>query len=73
MDEWRKSTSRAPLTHGFMAVENGDGSLSWTGAIGEATPEGHPMRADTPFFIASIPRHSHGVCTDVAASIRPTR
>lgn len=37
-----------------MAVERLDGSFRWAGCAGDATPDGAPMRADTPFFIASV-------------------
>ena len=46
--------SRKPLKHAIVAVESGDGSFGWTGAAGEARPDGSPMLATTPFFIASI-------------------
>ncbi|HEX7706152.1 MAG TPA: serine hydrolase domain-containing protein [Thermoanaerobaculia bacterium] len=42
------------VRHAVMAVESGDGSFRWSGAVGEATPDGSPMREETPFFIASI-------------------
>ena len=42
------------VTHAIMAVESGDRSFSWTGAIGTANPDGTPMQIDTPFMIASI-------------------
>jgi D-alanyl-D-alanine carboxypeptidase len=42
------------IRHAVMVVERGDGSFRWADAAGEATPDGEPMRADTPFHIASI-------------------
>ncbi|HRJ48101.1 MAG TPA: serine hydrolase domain-containing protein [Opitutaceae bacterium] len=45
---------RRNLPHAVMAVENLDGSFRWSGAVGHAQPDGTPMLADTPFFIASI-------------------
>jgi D-alanyl-D-alanine carboxypeptidase len=46
--------ARRGVHHAIVAVERGDGSLRWTGAAGEAHPDGTPMRADTPFHYASI-------------------
>lgn len=40
--------------HSALIVRSGDGSLSWSGAFGEADPSGRPMRTTTPYFIASI-------------------
>ncbi len=37
-----------------VAVEKGDGSFRWSGALGEAHPDGTPMRTDTPICIASV-------------------
>jgi CubicO group peptidase (beta-lactamase class C family) len=38
----------------MIALETGDRSFAWGGAAGEATRDGTPPRADTPFFLASI-------------------
>ncbi len=46
--------SRKGVQHAIMAVASGDGSLLWVGAAGDAKADGTPMRADTPFFIASV-------------------
>jgi D-alanyl-D-alanine carboxypeptidase len=42
------------VKHAILGVESGDGQFRWTGAAGNATPSGTPMRPDTPFFIASV-------------------
>lgn len=42
------------VKHAIVAVESGDRSFQWVGTVGEADPEGAPMRADTPFFVASV-------------------
>ena len=42
------------IHHAVLAVETGDGSFRWSGAVGEAHPDGTPMRADTPIWIASV-------------------
>jgi CubicO group peptidase (beta-lactamase class C family) len=46
--------ARKDIAHAVLAVERGEGSFRWIGARGEASPGGAAMRADTPFFIASI-------------------
>ena len=40
--------------HALIAIERGDGSLRWSGAAGQAHPDGTPMREDTPYWIASV-------------------
>jgi CubicO group peptidase (beta-lactamase class C family) len=45
--------ARKRVPHAVVGVERGDG-FRWTGAVGEARPGGPPLRADTPFFIASV-------------------
>jgi D-alanyl-D-alanine carboxypeptidase len=40
--------------HAVVAVEKGDDTFRWTGAAGDAHPDGTPMRADTPIWIASV-------------------
>lgn len=42
------------LPHAILAIESVDGRFRWTGAAGRADATGAPMRADTPFFLASI-------------------
>jgi CubicO group peptidase (beta-lactamase class C family) len=42
------------IHHAIIAVETGDGSFRWSGALGDAHPDGTPMRADTPIWIASV-------------------
>lgn len=42
------------VRHAIMAVESRDGSFSWVEARGIAKPDGTPMDANTPFWIASI-------------------
>jgi CubicO group peptidase (beta-lactamase class C family) len=46
--------SRKNIPHVLLAIESGDRSLRGVLAAGEAGPDGAPMRADTPFFIASV-------------------
>jgi D-alanyl-D-alanine carboxypeptidase len=46
--------SRRSIKQAIIAIENGDRSIRWIGAAGEAHPDGRPMSADTPFFLASI-------------------
>jgi D-alanyl-D-alanine carboxypeptidase len=42
------------VRHAVMAVESRDSSFSWVGAKGIAHPDGTPMDAQTPFWIASV-------------------
>ena len=42
------------VRHVVLAVESGDGSFRWRGALGDADPDGTPMQEDTPFFLASV-------------------
>lgn len=42
------------IHHAVVAVEKGDGSFRWSGAVGVAYPDGTPMRTDTPIQIASV-------------------
>ena len=42
------------IQHAVVAVEKGDGTFRWSGAVGDAHPDGTPMRADTPIWIASV-------------------
>ena len=38
----------------LVAVEKMDGSFRWVGSAGDASPDGTPLSADTPLFIASV-------------------
>ena len=40
--------------HAVLAVESGDGAFRWSGASGQASPDGNPMRTNTPYFITSV-------------------
>jgi len=42
------------IHHAVLAVEAGDGRFRWSGGVGEADPDGTPMRVDTPIWIASV-------------------
>lgn len=42
------------IHHAVVAVEKGDGTFGWSGAVGDAHPDGTPMRPDTPIWIASV-------------------
>jgi len=46
--------SRKGVQHAIMAVRRGDDSFQWIGAVGDASPDGTPMRAGTPYFLASV-------------------
>lgn len=46
--------TRQTIHHAVLAVSSGDGRLQWSGASGEARPDGTPMQPDTPYFIASV-------------------
>jgi D-alanyl-D-alanine carboxypeptidase len=46
--------SRTHVHHAILAVETGDGDFRWSGAVGEAHPDGTPASAEMPFFYASI-------------------
>lgn len=50
----RELAAPRSIRHAVVAVENGDGSFRWSGAVGEAHPDGTPMTRDTPFWIASV-------------------
>jgi CubicO group peptidase (beta-lactamase class C family) len=50
----RGLASKRMVHHAIVAIERVDGSFRWAGSIGPATPGGPPMRADTPYFLASI-------------------
>jgi len=49
-----KLMSMKGVRHVIMAVESRDGSFSWSGVKGIAHPDGTPIDADTPFWIASV-------------------
>ena len=49
----RRLAARKRVPHAVVGVERGDG-FRWAGAVGDAGPGGPPIRADTPFFIASV-------------------
>lgn len=55
--------ARRPLRHAVMGVARGDGSAAWMGARGTAAPDAAPMRADTPWYIASIDKLFNAVIT----------
>ncbi|ACZ83875.1 serine hydrolase domain-containing protein [Streptosporangium roseum] len=40
--------------HANLAVTSGDGRQRWSAAAGPAGADDHPLRPDTPFFIASV-------------------
>jgi D-alanyl-D-alanine carboxypeptidase len=46
--------ARRRIQHVVLGAASMDGSWSWTGATGQATPDGRPMTPDTPFQIASV-------------------
>ena len=46
--------SRRFIKQAIVGLESGDRSIRWIGARGETHPDGRPMSAGTPFFIASI-------------------
>jgi CubicO group peptidase (beta-lactamase class C family) len=46
--------ARRHVHHVAMGATSIDGSWSWTDATGAADPDGEPMRADTPWFLASV-------------------
>jgi D-alanyl-D-alanine carboxypeptidase len=49
-----KVTSRHDVRHAVIGAAAIDGSWEWAAAAGEATPDGTPMGAGTPWFLASI-------------------
>ena len=49
----RKLVTRKPIEQAIVAVESGDRSLRWIGALGE-TSTGGRVTEETPFFLASI-------------------
>ncbi|MFE3455382.1 serine hydrolase domain-containing protein [Nonomuraea sp. NPDC059194] len=42
------------IHHAKLAVTSGDGKQRWSAASGPAGADDHPLRPDTPFFIASV-------------------
>ena len=49
----RRLTTRKRIRQAILAVESGDQSFRWIGAVGEMTTGGQ-VHEETPFFIASI-------------------
>lgn len=47
-------TRKKGIHHALFAIETGDRSYQQQFVSGAATPDGLPMRAETPFFVASI-------------------
>lgn len=47
-------SARPGNPHAVLALESADGSFAWSGAAGDATVDGAPMTAATPYFIASV-------------------
>lgn len=45
---------RRHVRHAVLGVATLGGEWSWSGATGAAHPDGTPMRADTPWFLASV-------------------
>lgn len=50
----RGLASRHPIRQAVIALESGDGSFRWIGAIGETDSGGNKVWEETPFFLASI-------------------
>jgi CubicO group peptidase (beta-lactamase class C family) len=46
--------ARRGVHHANLAVTSGDGKRRWSAASGPAGADDHPLRPDTPFFIASV-------------------
>ncbi len=49
-----KMSSQRKVRHVVLGAAAIDGSWEWRDAAGEATPDGTPMRPDTPWFLASV-------------------
>ncbi len=47
-------TASQSSRNAVVAIETGDGTFRWRGAVGDARPDGTPMAADTPIWIASV-------------------
>jgi CubicO group peptidase (beta-lactamase class C family) len=50
----RGLASKRKVHHAIAAVERVDGSFRWVGSVGPDKPGGLPLRADTPYFLASV-------------------
>jgi D-alanyl-D-alanine carboxypeptidase len=48
-----RTVARRGIHHANIAIASSDGGR-WSGAAGEAGPDGTPLRPDTPFFVASV-------------------
>jgi D-alanyl-D-alanine carboxypeptidase len=48
-----RTVARRGIHHANVAITSGDGRR-WSGAAGDAGPDGTPLRPDTPFFVASV-------------------
>ncbi|GGO32017.1 serine hydrolase domain-containing protein [Micromonospora parathelypteridis] len=46
--------ARRGIHHVNLALSSGDGKRRWSAASGPAAADDHPLRPDTPFFIASV-------------------
>ena len=53
-DHLDQLVARRGIHHAVLAVVSADGTSSWSGAAGEAWPDGPRMEADTPFHYASV-------------------
>ena len=49
-----KVSSSRGVRHVVVGVASLDGSWEWSAAVGDARPDGTPMTADTPWFLASV-------------------
>lgn len=50
----RRLSARRGVRHAVVGVASVDGAWAWSDAAGAATLEGRPMRAETPWLLASI-------------------
>jgi CubicO group peptidase (beta-lactamase class C family) len=46
--------SRPRVRHAVVGAASLDGEWHWSGAVGEARPQGDPMSTSTPWFLASV-------------------
>ena len=53
-DQLRRLVAPKQVQHAIVAIQSIDGTFRWVGAEGAANPDGTPMRAETPFWIASV-------------------
>lgn len=49
-----RQAARGGIAHVVAGVASVDGTFQWSGAAGEARPDGASMRPDTPWFVASV-------------------